>query len=228
MMASQAPKVHDPMYNFDTHFPERLSRLHLHGDFNLSGSFRKKKNKTQRSGARYKTQPVTFDEITEVDEEPSAPAGADKDSKPEQLKGQLQAFSRSMDGLLPKGVAVEPLHQFQHHISHSRSGSRKFQRHPECIPERVDLEQQQSPTPQSDSVENRLQGQPKFPVIKPEPSKNEDTKPASLLSTADGQGPEANLASTPPVPSPNIGPRRQKVTAKAKKRQKALEDGDIS
>ncbi|CAG5135955.1 unnamed protein product [Candidula unifasciata] len=224
MMASQPPKVHDPMYNFDTHFPERLSRLHLHGDFNLSGSFRKKKNKTQRSGARYKTQPVTFDEITEVDEEPSASGGAEKETGPDQLKGQLQAFSRSMDGLLPKGVGVDHSPQFQHHISHSRSGSRKFQRHPECIPERVDLEQQQSPTPQPDTAENRLQ-QPKFPVIQPSTSK--DATPASFLIPADGHGTEANLATTPPVPSPNIGQRRQKVTAKAKKRQKALEDSDV-
>ncbi|XP_059165806.1 uncharacterized protein LOC131948282 [Physella acuta] len=209
MMASPTAKAHDPMYNFDTHFPERLSRLHLHGDFNASGSFRKKKNRAQRSGARYKTQPVTFDEIKEVDEEPVSSTAAEQ--PPEQLKGQLQAFSRSMDGLLPRGVAAE---QPQLHISHSRSGSRKFQRHPDCIPERAEAEQ---PTPtQLEAPESRLQSVTSS-TASPSPS------PTTLSPVGDAS-PDASIS---PVPSPNIAPRRQKVTAKAKKRQKAFEDADI-
>lgn len=225
MMASQPAKVHDPMYTFDTHFPERLSRLHLHGD--LSGSFRKKKNRAQRSGARYKTQPVTFDEITEVDEEPSA-STEKKDTDPEQLKGQLQAFSRSMDGLLPKGTSAEHPPQLQHHISHSRSGSRKFHRHPDCIPERVDLEQQQSPTVQPEMTIIRLGNEPRSTGSDVKPSSVETAASTTLLSPPGAAGEEGSAAGISPVPSPNIGQRRQKVTAKAKKRQKALEDSDIS
>ncbi|CAL1548479.1 unnamed protein product [Lymnaea stagnalis] len=217
MMASQTAKTHDPMYNFDTHFPERLSRLHLHGDFNASGSFRKKKNRAQRSGARYKTQPVTFDEIKEVDEEPIPPAAAEQSgATPEQLKGQLQAFSRSMDGLLPKGVLAEqqptpPLH----HFSHSRSGSRKFQRHPDCIPERA--EEPTTPQPQQDPNQNRLTDHtPSSPAV--------SVEAAASLSPPGESGGDARIS---PLPSPNMAPRRQKVTAKAKKRQKAFEDTDI-
>ncbi|KAH9496562.1 hypothetical protein Btru_017338 [Bulinus truncatus] len=230
-----AAKVHDPMYNFDTHFPERLSRLHLHGDFNASGSFRKKKNRSQRSGARYKTQPVTFDEIKEVDEEPVTPASPEQSGPSnEQLKGQLQAFSRSMDGLLPKSVAGDqsPQHQF------SRSGSRKFQRHPECIPEKAEIEPV-TPQPVSDPQQCRLvvmsppsttsaAAIPTTPTLPSSSSTPPETQtsprsPASLKPGGE-QGEDAGIS---PITSPNVASRRQKITAKAKKRQKALEDSDI-
>uniref|UniRef100_A0A0B6ZRD8 Uncharacterized protein n=1 Tax=Arion vulgaris TaxID=1028688 RepID=A0A0B6ZRD8_9EUPU len=133
-----------------------------------------------------------------------------------------------MDGLLPKGTSSDHPQAFQHHISHSRSGSRKFQRHPDCIPERVDLEQQQSPTPPTDMNQVRLQEAPKFLAFTAAPSSQDNTTSAALLAPSETKGAEGNLASIPPVPSPNIGARRQKVTAKAKKRQKALEDDGIS
>ncbi|KAI8791900.1 proteoglycan 4 [Biomphalaria glabrata] len=230
-----AAKVHDPMYNFDTHFPERLSRLHLHGDFNASGSFRKKKSRAQRSGARYKTQPVTFDEIKEVDEEPMTPVSPEQTgSTPEQLKGQLQAFSRSMDGLLPKGVSADQSPP-QYHFS--RSGSRKFQRHPDCIPEKAEIEPV-TPQPVAESQPLRLSdtsspfattfattattAAPKSPSTPSPLTPTTPKSPASL--TPGGVEPGGEIS---PIPSPNMASRRLKVTAKAKKRQKALEDSDI-
>ncbi|XP_005104592.1 transmembrane protein FAM155A [Aplysia californica] len=238
MMTSQASKVLDPMYNFDTHFPERLSRLHIHGDFNASGSFRKKKSRAQRSGARYKTQPVTFDEIKEVDEEPAAnSSGSAKDgekraSSSEQLMGQLQAFSRSMDGLLPKS-AVFPDH-VSFHVSHSRSGSRKFQRHPDCIPERAEAEAQQKQQQQEQQQQQQQKDQnPEQRLSESSTSATGSlTTPASQQTStltppteAGGGGASSEGGSPSPVPSPNIAPRRQKITAKAKKRQKAQGEG---
>lgn len=93
----------DPLYRWDTHFPERLSRLHMHDEFTTSqqsspsaASARRQRRNRSRNCARFKTQPITFDEIKEVDEEGTAVEEAKKD-----LKTQFTAFSRSMDGLLP-------------------------------------------------------------------------------------------------------------------------------
>ena len=67
---SSPSKVHDPLFHYETHFPERLSRLHLSSELSPAGSFkRKRRTRQDRTGVRYKTQPVTFDEIKEVDEE---------------------------------------------------------------------------------------------------------------------------------------------------------------
>lgn len=123
---SSPGKVHDPLFHYETHFPERLSRLHLGTtEFVHSGSFKKRKAPRQRTGVRYKTQPVTFDEIKEVDEEAApaggglqaassdsdgcggsggtgGPAGGEEGKGGLGLMGQFQAFSRSMDGLLPR------------------------------------------------------------------------------------------------------------------------------
>ncbi|GFN77844.1 hypothetical protein PoB_000435000 [Plakobranchus ocellatus] len=261
-MASSSAAPHDPMYNFDTHFPDRLSRLHLHGDLHSpSGSFRRKKGRAVRNNARYKTQPVTFDEIKEVDEEPGTGAGSgDKDGATDlgssgerhlagaggmtavHLMGQLQAFSRSMDGLLPKTPVGGDAHFPVIHFSHSRSGSRKFQRHPDCIPERAEAEQQQQ---QQQQKQQQQQQQPQMnkdaahkgeQQTRAEGSTQQESgadrlKQSPLAAKAPLAVPESLSppeAEVPhlPTPSPNMAPRRQKITAKAKKRQKAAADGE--
>ena len=87
--------VMDPLYKWDTRFPERLSRLHIHDESSMR-STREPRNRRMRNrnAARFKTQPITFDEIQEVDED-----GTDEAKM--SLKDQFTAFSRSMDGLMP-------------------------------------------------------------------------------------------------------------------------------
>ena len=87
-------EVIDPMFHWDTHFPERYSRLVVTPE---TSPGRRHRRGRSRCDSRYRTQPITFDEIQEVDEEPE-PAAID--SK-EGLKSQFMAFSRSMDGLVP-------------------------------------------------------------------------------------------------------------------------------
>ncbi|XP_064610404.1 uncharacterized protein LOC135474749 [Liolophura sinensis] len=88
--------VQDPLYHYETHFPEKVSLLHDNPEY--PQPFSKRKKQRPRSGLRYKTQPVTFDEIQEVDEENL------EESKKDGLKNQFQQFSRSMDGLLPRAM----------------------------------------------------------------------------------------------------------------------------
>lgn len=85
----------DPMFHWDTRFPERLSKLHLNSEYEPPVTRRARRSRT-RNAARYKTQPITFDEIKEVDEEPTT-----EETDKLGLKNQFAAFSRSMDGLLP-------------------------------------------------------------------------------------------------------------------------------
>ena len=111
----------DPMYHWDAHFPERFSRLHLSLELFSSPACRRNRRAKDRAAARYKTQPVTFDEITEVDEDALTAAAAAavaaaaaassssvqdqdgvaaKDAAKINLKNQLTGFSRSFDGLV--------------------------------------------------------------------------------------------------------------------------------
>ena len=89
----------DPMYHWDTHFPERLSKLHMSPEFSSPVARRSRKDRRSRNASRFKTQPITFDEIQEVDEESADDTG--KLANKEGLKTQFTAFSRSMDGLMP-------------------------------------------------------------------------------------------------------------------------------
>ncbi|ELU03656.1 hypothetical protein CAPTEDRAFT_186215 [Capitella teleta] len=94
----------DPLYRWDTHFPERLSKLHLHQD-NPSPVARRQRARRNRNASRFKTQPITFDEIKEVDEETkdstAVTSSAVESGTLQGIKSELAAFSRSMDGLLP-------------------------------------------------------------------------------------------------------------------------------
>jgi len=244
----------DPMYNFDTHFPERLSRLHVHGDTFAApqNSFRKKKNsRANRNAARYKTQPVTFAEILEVDEEPITSTGVSA-VKPAAEKrfshlderqfnmNQLQAFSKSLDGLVPVNTASALPEHFKPNVmlarsgSFSRTGSRKYLRHPECIPEKVESEsqpkspksppaqQQQQPKPEGGEQRLAESGSPPGGGLSGGGTAvgGESSKPAAQLEVA--------TDSMSPALSPLAAPRRQKMTAKAKKRQKAQGEGEGS
>jgi len=68
----------DPMFHWDVRFPERLSRLHLSSDLAwphhhaatcLSPLGHRQQRRVRADRGRYRTQPITFDEIAEVDED---------------------------------------------------------------------------------------------------------------------------------------------------------------
>lgn len=113
----------DPMFHWDLHFPERVSRLRISPEFSSPVSRRQRRTR-DRCAVRYKTQPITFDEITEVDEDASgggqsavsgqaisgsgavAPPEVQQEVTPEMkinFKKAMTGFSRSMDGLVLGG-----------------------------------------------------------------------------------------------------------------------------
>lgn len=185
-------RVHDPLFHFETHFPERLSRLHLNPEVGNHPIQRKsKKSRAARQGIRYKTQPVTFDEIQEVDEE-----NIKEEDKTEGLRNQFAAFSKSMDGLVPKpknkkmaGDAIEEA------VNDAPNGTKQVKPKLGAIGRM-----------HSDSAEHRLRDDQN------ECKENKENEPGNSYK------PEV---SNPPLGLPPSGPntRRQRVTAKAKKRQ---------
>lgn len=110
----------DPMFHWDSHFPERISRLRLNAAVELSSpASRRQRRPRDRCAVRYKTQPITFDEITEVEDEDTSggassggatAAAAVQPENPEvtaemkiNFKNTMTGFSRSMDGLVAGG-----------------------------------------------------------------------------------------------------------------------------
>merc|ERR1711988_642051 len=104
-----------------------------------SGGSSRRQRMRNRSSARFKTQPITFDEIQEVDEDttPEDPITA--------LKDQFTAFSKSMDGIMsskstsgfsssddacsgPDGATSLPAPNAAHLAQHERSRSRRLKR----------------------------------------------------------------------------------------------------
>lgn len=110
----------DPMFHWDLHFPERVSRLRISPEFSSPVSRRQRRTR-DRCAVRYKTQPITFDEITEVDEDASGQSAVSgqaisgsgavapevqQEVTPEMkisFKKAMTGFSRSMDGLVLGG-----------------------------------------------------------------------------------------------------------------------------
>ena len=85
----------DPMFYYDARFPpERLSKLRMEEPMPATPPGRRStaRSRRDRNAARFKTQPITFDEIKEVDEEP--------DDNKDTLKTQFTAFSKSMEALV--------------------------------------------------------------------------------------------------------------------------------
>jgi len=198
-------RVHDPLFHFETHFPERLSRLHLNPEFSGGGGgshpvHRKKKSRAARQGVRYKTQPITFDEIQEVDEE--GIKEDDKD-KTDGLKTQFTAFSKSMDGLVPKPKNKKADDAIQECVDESGNGIRQTK------PRIRDIGRVHS-----DSPELRLQSE--VDSSYKESKENKENEPDN------GSKPDAGSV---PLGLPPSGPnsRRQRTTAKAKKRQMQAE-----
>lgn len=102
--------------DMDITYPEPLSRLHRHSALPecLKSVCVSKKNTRNRRGNRYRTQPVTFDEIQEVDEETMAidnPA-FDPTDRPvssvvstSELRLDFYRFSKALDS---KRKKIEP------------------------------------------------------------------------------------------------------------------------
>lgn len=191
-MAMQG-RVNDPLFHFETHFPERLSRLHLNPEFSVGGSnpVQRKKRARARQGTRYKTQPVTFDEIQEVDEENIK----EEDKTTEGLKHQFAAFSKSMDGLVPKHRSKLAADTIQEVVDDVTIDSKPVKTKLSDIG-RV----------HSDSPELRLQM-----------GESDNTSKENKENEPNNDSKSESVPLGLPPPGPNT--RRQRTTAKAKKRQ---------
>ncbi|KAJ3631623.1 hypothetical protein MTP99_012742 [Tenebrio molitor] len=88
------PSLSSPTQSMDTVYPEPMSRLH-----------RRVVPKKRRGGSsRYRTQPVTFSEIQEVDEDNIEDTVPESTSKSELnlLNKKFEEFKRSRDLMLSK------------------------------------------------------------------------------------------------------------------------------
>lgn len=197
-------RVHDPLFHFETHFPERLSRLHLNPEVCPPSQGRRSKRSRARHGIRYKTQPVTFDEITEVDEEGTS--ATEENNNKDGIKNQFAAFSRSMDGLVPKFGASDVGKGATGSTGQSmtRSTSGGITSH---TPEHV--------------LESRLQEEQE------DDKENKENEPEVNTSSPSSSNTTSGMAGLPPSGlAETRDPRRQRMTAKAKRRQMMAEAVD--
>ena len=76
----------DPLYHFSTHYPDRLNLIDSSLTVNTltENKLHKSRSNRRKNHARYKTQPITFDEIKEV-EEPDTAASADDENTPNSM-----------------------------------------------------------------------------------------------------------------------------------------------
>ena len=196
-------RVHDPLFHFETHFPERLSRLNLNPEVEKSHPAQRKykRSRAQRQGVRYKTQPVTFDEIQEVDED-----NIKEEDKVDGLRNQFAAFSKSMDGLVPKP---------------------KSKRDPDTIPEVVDdiaVEVKQTRPMSCDT--SRLPSEISMPELRLKGDARCVDKENKENEPHDSSKSDVNPPGLPPS-GPQFHQRRQRTTAKAKKRQMQAEGKNV-
>ena len=91
--------IKDPMFHWDSHFPERVCRLRAE---EAPAGKRKSRKRRDRNNARYKTQPITFDEIKEIDEEP-----IDKDLMRAAHCHSLEGLGRSLPGHRSSSVSSQ-------------------------------------------------------------------------------------------------------------------------
>ena len=65
----------DPLYHFSTHYPDRLNLIDSSLTVNTltENKLHKSRSNRRKNHARYKTQPITFDEIKEVEEPAATP-----------------------------------------------------------------------------------------------------------------------------------------------------------
>lgn len=196
-------RVHDPLFHFETHFPERLSRLHLNPEIEKSHPAQRKykKSRAARQGVRYKTQPITFDEIQEVDED-----NIKEEDKVDGLRNQFAAFSKSMDGLVPKP---------------------KLKKDPDTIPEIVDdIPVEAKPVKPKLTDNSRLPSESSAPELRLKGDKAYMDKENKENEHHDNSKPDINPTGLPPS-GPQFQQRRQRTTAKAKKRQMQAEGKNV-
>lgn len=128
MAGSPRNSLGNVRFDMDITYPEHLSRLHRHSilvEYPKSHLNPKKvKNTRNRRGNRYRTQPVTFDEIQEVDEESMIIDNQHSDDQghaksTSKLELGLFRFSKALEAKCKKAATTEG----SENISGNKDGS---------------------------------------------------------------------------------------------------------